>query len=71
VLADRTPARPRAPLKVVPTTPDFPAESAEKSQDEAYGQYDDADGPDDRKLEQKADDQQDYAEDDHVYSLEQ
>jgi hypothetical protein len=69
VLADGTPARPARASKVVPASPDFPAESAEKNQDQACGQYDDADGPDDRKLEQKADDQQDHTEDDHVYSL--
>jgi hypothetical protein len=51
--------------------PDFPAESAEKNQDQAYGQYDDADGPDDRKLEQKAGDEQAYTEGDHAYSLRQ
>jgi hypothetical protein len=55
----------------VSPTPDFPAKSAEKKQDQAYDQGDNADGPDDRDLEQKADDKQDNAEDDHVYSLEQ
>jgi hypothetical protein len=56
---------------VVPTTCDASANSAEQGKEKPHSQYDDPDCPQDRDVDQEADDEQNYTEYDHEKSLRQ